>query len=278
MEIKGPRSNLTGEVHHEVSAARLAMWNLVAHSAHPLTAASAADLTQTHVNTAREHLEGLHRSGVVRRVRHHAGGRGRPSWAYELITPPGVVDSEYAGLATALARQLLRLADDPQAAAREAGEEWGRELAREHVIGQFDNASREREPDQPDQPDQPDLAQPDTTRPSGSVPPARKQLTPSEIAQAVLHVLTSMGFAPEIDADDPNVTRLTLCPLLDASLKYPQVVCQVHSGLMTGIMRELGGSDERMQLMPFAEPGACLVTFGVSDLQAGMSAVPAGGE
>lgn len=216
------------------------MWNLVAQSARPLTAASAAELAQTHVNTAREHLEGLHRSGVVRRVRHHEGGRGRPSWAYELITPPGVVDSEYAGLATALARQLLRIADDPQAAAREAGEEWGRELAQTHL----DSAT---------------LVGENGTEADG-------RLTPSQIAQAVIHVLTNMGFAPEPAEEDPAVTRLTRCPLLDASLKYPQVVCQVHAGLMTGIMEELGAKDTGMQLTPFAEPGACLVTFDVDHL------------
>jgi len=235
VEIKGPRANLTRQLHHEVSAARLAMWNLVAQTPEPLTAARAAELANTHVNTAREHLEGLHDSGVVRRIRHHAGGRGRPSWAYELITPPGVVDSEYAGLATALARQLLRSADNPQQAAREAGEDWGRELAAQHttaheVVGAQGVGKNGR-------------------------------ATPSEIAAAVIHVLTNMGFAPETEPDDPEVTRLTRCPLLDTSLKYPQVVCQVHAGLMTGIMNALGASDAGMELIPFAEPGACLVTF-----------------
>ncbi|HLS03554.1 MAG TPA: hypothetical protein VK030_02220 [Actinomycetales bacterium] len=235
MEIKGPRPNLTRQLHREVSAARLAMWNLVAQTSEPLTAARAAELAHTHVNTAREHLEGLHHSGVVRRIRQHAGGRGRPSWAYELITPPGVVDSEYAGLATALARQLLRSSENPQQAAREAGEEWGRELAAQYAASHEVAATPERH---------------QTGRP-----------TPSEIAAAVIHVLTNMGFAPQPDADDPQVTRLTRCPLLDASLKYPQVVCQVHAGLMTGIMNAFGASDAGMELTPFAEPGACLVTF-----------------
>src|SRR5690625_700149 len=229
VEIKGPRANLPGEVHHEVSAARLAMWNLVAQTPEPLTATRAAELANTHVNTAREHLDGLHRSGVVRRIRQHAGGRGRPSWAYELITPPGVVDSEYAGLATALARQLLRTSDDPRQAAREAGEEGGRELAQKHVTQQATNAPG--------------------------------KLTPSEISQAVIHVLTNMGFAPVPDEEDPGLTRLTRCPLLDASLKYPQVVCQVHAGLMIGIIKALGASGQGMELTPFAEPGACTVTF-----------------
>src|SRR5690625_6913669 len=75
VEIKGPRPNLADTPHHEASAARLAMWNLVARSQEPLTAARAAELAHTHANTAADHLAGLHRSGVVRRVRHHAGGR-----------------------------------------------------------------------------------------------------------------------------------------------------------------------------------------------------------
>lgn len=235
VEIKGPRANNTGTPHHEVSAARLAMWNLVAQTPEPLTAARAAELADTHVNTAREHLDGLHRSGVVRRVRHHAGGRGRPSWAYELITPPGVVDSEYAGLAKALARQLIRTSDDPRQAAREAGEEWGRELAAKHAS-----------------------SAPLTTA-DGT--PQTPGATASQITEAVIHVLANMGFAPVPDPESPQVTRLTRCPLLDASLKYPQVVCQVHAGLITGIMKALGDSGSGMELTPFAEPGACLVTF-----------------
>ena len=235
MEIKGPRPNLADTPHHEVSAARLAMWNLVAQTPEPLTAARAAELANTHVNTAREHLDGLHRSGVVRRVRHHAGGRGRPSWAYELITPPGVVDSEYAGLATALARQLIRCSDNPQQAAREAGEEWGRELAAQYTDG------NKYAPDN-----------------GTSVIP---EAAPSEISTAVIHVLTTMGFAPVVDPQAPESTRLTRCPLLDASLKYPQVVCQVHAGLMIGIMKAFGSTGAVITLIPFAEPGACLVRF-----------------
>ncbi|HLR56330.1 MAG TPA: hypothetical protein VK096_06200 [Actinomycetales bacterium] len=226
VENKGPRTSAPATAQHNVSQARLAIWNLVAQSRDPLTATAVAELAEIHVNTAREHLEGLHRSKVVRRVRHHPGGRGRPSWAYELITPPGVVDSEYAGLATALARQLLRSSDDPQQAARDAGEEWGRELA----TAQQENPT--------------------------------KQIgcnTPSQINAAVLHVLSNMGFAPVTDPDDPKLTRLTRCPLLDASLKYPQIVCQVHAGLMAGVMKALGATGTEMELVPFAEPGACLV-------------------
>ena len=50
---------------------------------------------------------------------------------------------------------------------------------------------------------------------------------------------------------------LRRCTLLVAAKRYPQVVCQVHLGIVRGAMDIFGGSAERTAIMPFAEPGAC---------------------
>jgi predicted ArsR family transcriptional regulator len=63
--------------------------------------------------------------------------------------------------------------------------------------------------------------------------------------------LEHTGFQPEADAD---TIRLRHCPLLDAARQHPDVVCAVHLGLIEGVLGE-GGAE----LVPFAEPGACLV-------------------
>lgn len=37
---------------------------------------------------------------------------------------------------------------------------------------------------------------------------------------------------------------------------YPEVVCQVHHGLIEGALTQLGGHDAGVGLQPFADPDA----------------------
>ncbi|MHA7125977.1 helix-turn-helix transcriptional regulator [Janibacter indicus] len=67
--------------------------------------------------------------------------------------------------------------------------------------------------------------------------------------------LADLGFGPRRDGD---VVRLTTCPLLDLAVANPDVICQVHLGLVDGIL-DRGEGDGEAELTPFAEPGACLL-------------------
>lgn len=126
--------------------------------------------------------------------------------------------SEYAGLATALAAAIHRSSKQPGRDAVAAGVDWGHDLAR---------------------------AKGDPTAPGR--PAARRQ---------VVALLADMGFAPEPD-ERHTVARLTRCPLLDAALRYPDVVCGVHLGIVRGALEEYGADGARTRLLPFSEPGAC---------------------
>lgn len=91
---------------------------------------AAADLG-IHPNTARKHLDALVERGLATRDLQPAAGRGRPAWSYAADVRRAEPDPrvrDYAGLATALAAQLSRTSEDPQAAALAAGESWGRSL------------------------------------------------------------------------------------------------------------------------------------------------------
>jgi predicted ArsR family transcriptional regulator len=126
---------------------------------------------------------------------------------------------EYAGLAAALARTLHRTSAAPADDAVEAGRSWGHQLAAD--------------------------------RPARADVPAR---------EPVRDLLDDLGFAPERarpDADDS--LRLTRCPLLDVARELPEVVCNVHLGLVGGALEEYGADDLDADLVPFAEPGACLL-------------------
>jgi predicted ArsR family transcriptional regulator len=92
--------------------------------------AALAERTGLHENTVRGHLDALVRSGLATRQQSPAAGRGRPAWLYSATAhEPDPTVRDYAGLASALARQITRTSTSPQADGLTAGEEWGRALA-----------------------------------------------------------------------------------------------------------------------------------------------------
>lgn len=76
----------------------------------------------------------------------------------------------------------------------------------------------------------------------------------------LLDVLARLGFAPDTDGaiDTARGIALRACPMLDAARRYPTVVCQVHLGIVEGILSQLGAATgPGLDLIAFAEPGAC---------------------
>lgn len=55
------------------------------------------------------------------------------------------------------------------------------------------------------------------------------------------------------------MVRLTRCPLLEAARSNPRIVCNVHLGMLRGVLREYGADPAGSALKAFAEPGACLL-------------------
>ncbi|NLU62743.1 MarR family transcriptional regulator [Rhodococcus sp. HNM0563] len=73
----------------------------------------------------------------------------------------------------------------------------------------------------------------------------------------VLDLLTRLGFAPH-DRGPALGVALPMCPLLDAARRYPNVVCQVHLGIVEGALEEVGAPvGPGLDLLPFVEPGGC---------------------
>jgi predicted ArsR family transcriptional regulator len=127
--------------------------------------------------------------------------------------------AEYAGLATALAQQVARTSDKPWDDALEAGAAWGAELARQSDVD------------------------------------AR---SPADARAGVVALLDRLGFAPEADSRTLRV-RLPQCSLLGAARELPEVVCGVHLGLVRGALGVWGTANADTSLVPFAEPGACVL-------------------
>ena len=200
-----------------------------------------------HPNTTRHHLRALLAAGLVQvRDAADADGRGRPATRY-VVTPQGrrtasgVVEgdpavSEYLALAGAFADRLATIGVDTSQESRAVGRAWGASLAARDVAAAG----------------------------GGPAGPARER---------VVELLHRLGFSPVVrPTPDSDIGReggrdvgrevgreveLRTCPLLDAARRHPEVVCQVHAGLVSGADAAYGGSGEGVRLVPFASPGAC---------------------
>ena len=246
--------------------ARLRVLRELAGADRACTVGELAQALGGHPNTTRHHLRALLAAGLVQvpdaadeagpigagSVRE--GGRGRPAARY-VVTPQGrrtasgVVEGdpaaeEYLALAGAFADRLAALGVDTSEESRAVGRAWGASLAAR-----------------------------DVTAAGGGLPGQ-----PREQVVALLHRL---GFSPvvrptpdrdigreggrevgrDVGRDIGREVELRACPLLDAARRHPEVVCQVHAGLVSGADAGYGGSGEGVRLVPFASPGACHLTL-----------------
>lgn len=215
----GPLPSTTSRVHEARGRAAAGVLASLEEHDGPLTVVALAERLGQHPNTLREHLDALVAAGLAERSRAVASGRGRPAWLYAAVPASEDGSREYAGLATALAMQLAHTSENPRAEAAAAGQAWGARLA-------------------------------GATRPRPG--------TSAAIRRGVVDVLDELGFAPEADSRTTTV-RLPRCPLLEAAREQPEVVCSVHLGIVRGAMSTWGAEADGIQLVPFAEPGACLL-------------------
>ena len=90
---------------------------------------------------------------------------------------------------------------------------------------------------------------------AGAEAAAAQSLSPRDSAAA----LNNAAFTPGSKDAQAGSVRLTRCPLLEAAHRYPDVVCGVHLGLAQGALEAYGADLDGAALLPFAEPGACLL-------------------
>lgn len=173
-----------------------------------------------HPNTARKHLDALVRVGAATRERAPTGGRGRPAQRY---AADGYAEPDPR------VREYAALASALAGhIARTSADPRQDALAAGEAWGR--SMTQERRP--------------------GSTARAHR---------LAIGVLDELGFAPQPATEATRPVRLTRCPLLDAAREHPDVVCAVHLGLVRGALDELGGDPDSADLVPFAEPGACLL-------------------
>lgn len=223
----GPRPSRVREP-VSLSRSRARLLQALTELGRPTALTELTGITGLHENTLRGHLHDLAEAGLVTRRPAEPDGRGRPAWLWSAVQTR--ISSEYAGLAGALATTLARTSTDPAADSVATGVEWGRSLVR--TVRDRDGGAE--------------------SSPTGD------DRTPRERRLDVVELMETLGFAPESGPSVERV-RLTRCPLLEVAKEHPEVVCNVHAGLVRGALAESGDETIDVRLEAFAEPGACLL-------------------
>jgi predicted ArsR family transcriptional regulator len=219
----GPLAPRHAETPIDLTPARARVLEWLQQRGTPAGASEAAEAFGQHVNTVRGHLDYLVAHGLAERSAEHGEGPGRPSWRYRAHDEHREADPRVREYG-ALAGALARqlMRTSPQPVAD--AYDAGVPWGAEIAAS--------------------------STVPSG---------TPAGARRAVVRILDDLGFAP---TGSSTRVRLTRCPLLDVAERYPEVVCHVHRGLVAGALEAFGGDPRAVDLLPFAEPDACLLRLG----------------
>jgi predicted ArsR family transcriptional regulator len=195
-------------------------------SREPLSVAEVAERVGIHVNTARFHLESLVDSGLATRETEARSEPGRPKVVYTGTLPNQTHERAqgYRLLAEILTTAIAQGNPDAGEWMFLVGKEWGRFL---------------------------------TTRPRPF-----ERINEDEIAARLVDKLDALWFAPELRPGPEPELLLHNCPFSDAAHRYPDVVCQLHAGLINGSLEEMGSQHRLTELHPQAEPHLCIGRLG----------------
>jgi predicted ArsR family transcriptional regulator len=207
-----------------VSERRGAVLTVLQDAGGPVPVRAVADGVGVHVNTARFHLEGLVRDGLVERVEAATQGSdqtpGRPAAMYQArVTYPGT--RSYQLLAQMLAQAVSGLADSSGAVTR-TGLEWGRTLAAKAAAGQ----------------------------------------DPIDALLGILRSI-GFDPAVRI-RDEGLDLELAHCPFQEVATRDPAVVCGLHRALISGVLSALDSELRITDLQVFPQPDLCVAQLRAS--------------
>jgi len=210
---------------------RARVLDLLRGAASPLRVQDIADRAGLHANTARFHLEGLVDAGLATREPQPRETPGRPSMTYRATDGDGPMGQRrYRLLAEMLTSMIAGMVSQPQAAATEAGREWGRYLTEQ--------------------------------------PPPYRGLAAKQAVTKLVSALEEIGFAPEVVAESAGYRiRLRQCPFREVAEQHQDVVCAMHLGLLQGVLEKSRAPVIANSLEPFADPGGCVAQLSTGNAQ-----------
>ena len=194
---------------------RYAIYLELARSTTPLSTADIAETLGLHPNTVRPHLERMRDIGLLQVEVDSRGAVGRPQHRYSLAS-----DAPSLGLEPPTFPLLAGLLANV-AAALSPDAEVVAEAGRDH----------------------------------GRHAGEQRRKAPSCVA-AVVDELAELGFDPAVAEDGRTTTvAFTRCPYRELAEAFPELVCNLHRGIVEGMVEVLGGVDvERFATLADRDP------------------------
>ena len=204
------------------SPSRVTLINELRTADGPVDAHHLAEICELHVTTVRFHLEALIAAGLVSATTAPSSGRGRPRLLYSAVSqmahePEG---NSYLQLSRLMAQSW---ASDPSADPTDRAEKAGLEWAKSSIP--------EREP-------------------------GKRAL--GQVAAEVNALFTEIGFEPKLLETAEGVEfELHACPFGVIAAEHPEIVCNIHLGLLRGTLERLTGDGYNAKITPWATPTMC---------------------
>jgi predicted ArsR family transcriptional regulator len=182
---------------------RYAIYLEIARAPRPLATAEIAESLGLHPNTVRPHLERMREVGLLDVGIDPRRSVGRPQHRYSLSAGAPSLGLEPPTFPM-LARMLLRLAD----------------LAGTDPVDAVEIG-----------------------RDQGSDLGARSRAPSKRCLEALTDQLAALGFDPAVvDGDGAATIAFTHCPFADLAEAHPDLVCNLHRGLVEGFVDHVGGA------------------------------------
>jgi len=190
--------------HGDHSGRRTHIIRLLRDSKGPLTVEQVAKRVGLPLNAVRFYLESLVDAGLATREAQTRSTPGRPKVAYVGTLPNQTHEREqgFRLLAECLGVAIAQRNENAGEWMYQVGVEWGKSLA-------------------------------SSAEPSEEVDEA-------EVIRALAEKLDALWFAPDIVGKEPRRLILHNCPFMDSTRRYPQVLCQLHAGMINGYLEEMG--------------------------------------
>ena len=157
-------------------------------------------------SAVRYHLESLADAGLATREAQPRTTPGRPKVAYRGVLPNQTHEREQ-GFRLLAETMAVAIASSNQNAGEwmyRVGREWGRQL-----MGRAASDSA---------------------------------LDDEAIIARLVDKLDALWFAPElVDGESPKLVLFN-CPFLDSTRRFPQVICQLHAGMINGALEEMASN------------------------------------
>jgi len=177
----------------------------------PLTVEQVAKKVGLPPNATRFHLEALVDSGLATRETQSRSTPGRPKVAYMGTLPNQTHEREqgFRLLAEFMSTAIAKSNENAGEWMYQVGVEWGKYISCHPDDGPVDEA---------------------------------------EVMASLVERLDALWFAPELAGKDSSRLILHNCPFAESARRYPQVVCQLHAGMINGSLEEMGSESRLTKL------------------------------